>query len=72
VHGLFAKRIAVFQTQHKNGEDISDDLRSFLNTWLLNHIRHEDADYAELVKKYLLLEHDYVEKKKGLFARLFG
>jgi hemerythrin len=71
VHGLFTKRVASFQTQHETGEDISDDLSSFLITWLVNHIQHEDGDYAETVKKYLQLQHDYIEKKKGLFARLF-
>lgn len=72
VHGLFAKRVASFQTQHEEGKDISESLSSFLVTWLLNHIQHEDADYAESVKKYLHHEQDYIEKKKGLFARLFS
>jgi hemerythrin len=38
-----------------------------LRTWLLNHIRHDDADYAEPVKKTM-----NEGQKRGLFKRLFG
>jgi hemerythrin len=72
VHGLFTKRVAVFRSKFEKGEDISEGLSSFLITWLSNHIQQEDADYAETVKKYLHLQHDYIEKRKGMFARLFG
>lgn len=72
VHGLFSKRVAAFQKQFDKGEDISASLSSFLIGWLLNHIQQEDADYVEAVQKYLHLQQDYIEKKKGMFARLFG
>jgi hypothetical protein len=39
---------------------------------LFNHIKRDDADYVESVKAYLQMQKDFVEKKKGLFGRLFG
>jgi hemerythrin len=72
VHGLFTRRVADFQTRFDNGEDISENLHSLLTTWLLNHIKHDDADYVQSVKEYLHQQHDYVERKKGFFSRLFG
>jgi hemerythrin len=72
VHELFTRRVAEFQTRLKNGEDITLELHTLLVTWLLNHIKQDDDDYAEIVKKYLHKEHDFVQRKKSLFARLFG
>lgn len=71
VHGLFTRRVSEFQVRFDNGEDISANLHSLLVTWLLNHIKHDDADYVQSVKEYLHQRHDYVEKKKGFFSRLF-
>lgn len=72
VHGLFVRRVADFQARFDSGEDIAASLHSLLINWLLNHIKHDDADYVESVKKYLHQQHDYVEKKKGFFSRLFS
>jgi hemerythrin len=72
VHGLFTQRVADFQARFDNGEDISEKLHSLLTTWLLNHIKHDDADYVPSVKEYLIQQHGFMEKKKGLFSRLFG
>lgn len=70
VHGLFTRRVADFIERFEKGEDISKNLHSLLVTWLLNHIKHDDADYVESVKKYLQ-QHGYVDKKKGFLSRLF-
>jgi hemerythrin len=72
VHDLFAQRIAEFQVRFEKGEDVSKALNSLLVTWLFNHIKRDDADYAEAVRAYLKKQQDFVERKKGLFARLFG
>jgi hemerythrin len=72
VHDLFAKRVADFQQRYEKGEDISKVLNSLLVTWLFNHIKRDDADYVESVKAYMKQQHDAVEKRKGLFHRLFG
>lgn len=71
VHVLFAKRIADLQAQFNSGDDVTENLSSMLVTWLLNHIQHEDADFVETVKKYLLEQPDYHEEKKKTFGNLF-
>ncbi len=72
VHDLFAQRVSDFQTRFNKGEDVSKALNSLLVTWLFNHIKRDDADYVESVRRHLLKQTDTVERKKGLFARLFG
>jgi hemerythrin len=72
VHDLFTQRVSDYQAKFDKGEDISKGLNSLLVTWLFNHIKRDDTDYVESVKSYLKQQKDFVEKKKGLFARLFG
>jgi len=72
VHELFTKRVADFQTRYNNGEDVTKGLNSLLVTWLFNHIKRDDNDYVETVKLYLQRQTNAVEKKKGLFSRLFS
>ncbi len=72
VHELFTKRIAEFQARAERGEDVTKALNSLLVTWLFNHIKRDDNDYVESVQAYLRQKQDFVERKKGLFARLFG
>jgi hemerythrin len=72
VHELFTKRIADFQKRAEQGEDVVKGLNSLLVTWLFNHIKRDDTDYVESVKTYLAQKQDFVERKRGLFARLFG
>lgn len=72
VHELFTKRVADFQTRYNNGEDVTKGLNSLLVTWLFNHIKRDDNDYVETVKSYLQRQTNVVEKKKGLFSRLFS
>jgi hemerythrin len=72
VHELFKLRVSEYQSRFDKGEDVSKGLNSLLITWLFNHIKRDDADYVESVKAYLQKQKDFVEKKKGLFTRLFG
>jgi hemerythrin len=72
VHDLFAARVADYREKFEKGEDVAAGLNSLLVTWLFNHIKRDDADYVESVKAYLEKHKDFGEKKKGLFARLFG
>lgn len=71
VHELFAQRVAEYQTRFNKGEDVSKALSSMLVTWLFNHIKRDDVDYVETVKAHLKQQIDFVEKRKGLFSRLF-
>jgi hemerythrin len=72
VHDLFVRRVSDFQKRLENNEDISEELNSLLVIWLTSHIKGDDSDYARCVRTYLQNQHGIVEKKKGLFARLFG
>ena len=44
VHELFVRRVNGFTVRAAKGEDIAEELRTMLSTWLLNHIAHEDRD----------------------------
>lgn len=71
VHDLFAKRVAEYRERFKMGEDVSEELNNLLVTWLFNHIKRDDADYVESLKRNISQD-EFVERKKGFFSRLFG
>ena len=56
VHEMFTKRVAEFQKRAAGGENVAPEVLSMLKIWLVNHIKGDDADYAESVKKMLGLE----------------
>lgn len=70
VHQLFVRRVSEFKQRFERGEDIAEPLLSLLRTWLINHIRRDDADYVDLVKKNVLKIELKPDKKwwKRLFA----
>lgn len=70
VHELFNRKIADFQQRFELGEDVSRQLLTMLRTWLINHIKRDDADYAETVRASMNAPQK--QRGKGLFARLFG
>ena len=72
VHDLFVKRVAEYQERFRLGEDISEELHNLMFNWLFSHIQHDDADYVASVKSNLAKQEEFVEKKRGLFGRLFG
>jgi hemerythrin len=53
VHQLFVKRVNDFMQRFKMGEDITDELLIVLKAWLINHIKSDDNDYADIVRKNL-------------------
>ncbi len=53
VHQLFTKRVGDYMQRFKMGEDIADDLLNSLKAWLINHIRNDDNDYANIVRENL-------------------
>ena len=71
VHQLFAKRLSEYHERFKRGENISEELHSFMFNWLFGHIRHDDMDYVPSVAN-LSLQDDFTGNKKGIFGRLFG
>ncbi len=56
VHEIFTKRVAEFQKRSAAGENVAPELLSMLKIWLVNHIKGDDADYAESVKQMLGVE----------------
>jgi len=53
VHELFVRRVAEYQQRFKLGEDVevvAGDMQNTLITWLMNHIKREDMDYAAAVR----------------------
>jgi len=56
VHEIFVKRVAEFQERAAAGQNVAPELLSMLKIWLVNHIKGDDADYAESVRKMLGLE----------------
>jgi hemerythrin len=75
VHEIFTKRVAEFQKRAAAGENVAPELLSMLKIWLVNHIKGDDADYAESVKKALHLR-GTVDKTGGWLGaamkKLFG
>ncbi len=69
VHQLFEKRIADYVQRFKMGEDISVELLNTLRAWLLNHIRNDDKDYADIVMSNMNV---LGGKKKGWLNKLFS
>ena len=70
VHELFCRKIEDFQYRFELGEDVSRHLLTTLRAWLINHIKRDDADYAETVK--VALAASLKPRPKSFFARLFG
>jgi len=69
VHQMFTRKIADFQQRFELGEDVGRQLLTTLRTWLVNHIKRDDADYPEVVRYVLDLG---TPGKSGLLKRLFG
>ncbi len=53
VHEIFTRRVGEFQERAAAGDNVAPEVLSMLKTWLVNHIKGDDADYAESVKAML-------------------
>lgn len=69
VHGMFTRKVSEYQQRFELGEDIGRQLLTTLRTWLINHIKRDDADYAEIVR---IAMEPGSRQKTGFFKRLFG
>ncbi|MFO1367332.1 MAG: bacteriohemerythrin, partial [Acinetobacter sp.] len=74
VHDLFIKKIESYRERFELGHDIDKELHEVLSKWLINHIRHDDADYVGAVKENMIGIIRENEKKKGKnwFSRFFS
>ena len=53
IHEIFMKKIADIRSRSTAGEEVAHELLTLLKGWLVSHIRSEDRDYVESVKKLL-------------------
>lgn len=67
-HDSFAGRVLKYQERLLAGEDVAKELVHELKTWLLNHIKREDKDYAKSVGKLINGQGWF----KKFFSKLFG
>ncbi|SDB92203.1 bacteriohemerythrin [Acinetobacter boissieri] len=72
VHDLFIKKIEDYRLRFLKGETIEEDLYQVLTKWLINHIKHDDADYVGAVKDNMNQLIQEKQKKKGWLARFFA
>lgn len=65
VHELFIKKVSSFVERFKEGEDVTNELLTMLQKWLINHIKNEDGDYKEIVLNSM----NKMKRKKGWLSR---
>jgi hemerythrin len=65
VHQLFIRRINEYCERFELGQDIALELHQVLVSWLINHIRRDDADYVGAVKENMLKVVRHNETKSG-------
>ena len=53
VHKAFIRRIEFYKERYESGEDVTKQLMSELQIWLVNHIQHDDTDYKQVVQAML-------------------
>ena len=51
VHEIFMKRVAAFRERAEKGENVAPEILAMLKVWLVSHIKGDDRDYVESVKK---------------------
>lgn len=68
-HVAFTERIDELHKKFDKGEDVSKEIGSLLQTWLINHIKEDDRGYVSAVKQRLQL----IENKDagGWLMRVF-
>ena len=66
-HGLFAEKMNGYKARYGEGEDVARDLNATLRSWLVNHIKHDDGDYAAAVRELVASR-----KAPGPLRRMIG
>jgi hemerythrin len=50
-HEFFMRKVSVLRGRFNAGEDVATVLQNMLKGWLVSHIKGEDREYIEAVKK---------------------
>jgi hemerythrin len=53
IHEIFMKKVSEIRSRSAKGEDVAPELLRLLKGWLASHIKGEDRDYVESVKKVI-------------------
>jgi hemerythrin len=61
-HQAFTDHVSDLHEHFKQGDDVSGQIATLLQTWLINHILDDDKGYAPLVKQQLT---DIEKKESG-------
>jgi hemerythrin len=74
VHDLFTRRVGEYRTRLASGEDVALELHRMLANWLVNHIKHDDADYVAAVKGNIdtIIQENNVKSGRGWIKRFFA
>ena len=72
VHEIFMKKVADIRVRSANGEDVAPELLRLLKGWLASHIKGEDRDYVESVKKIIETDDQQVPGWLGTLLKKFG
>ncbi len=73
VHELFTRRVGEYRKRLDDGEDVAVELHGMLANWLVNHIKHDDADYVPAVKANIdtIIQTSEARKGSGWLKRFF-
>ena len=73
VHELFVRRVDEYVERHRLGDDVGAELLKLLASWLVNHIRRDDADYVGAVKANMIgiIAEKRAKQDTGWFRRFF-
>jgi hemerythrin len=69
VHELFIRKVTKFVERFQAGEEVSEELINMLQRWLINHIKNEDGDYADIVRASVNKMH---REQGGWLSRSIG
>ncbi len=62
VHDMFARRVSHYMQRFTMGEDVTEELLSTLRSWLINHIKADDNDYAESVRASMNIKDEHAHE----------
>lgn len=71
-HRRFEEKVQRLSESLRQGDDpfgVARRIRNTLMVWLIQHIKHEDADYVPVVKKVLAKEQGWIS---GALQRIFN
>lgn len=73
-HALFTRRIHEMKDRFESGENVTEELALLLRSWLIDHIKCDDASYADLVKQQFLTQESDRQQAwiQRAFKRFFG